>query len=131
MAEPEPLAINLNAPHWLWTRGTSATGYGWYAAKRTYAHRYFWEVMRGPIPEDLEIDHLCRNKLCVNPQHLEVVTHQLNSARGMRFTVRALRQTCERGHPYTEENTYITYRGGRSCRACQRIHGATYRAKKR
>jgi HNH endonuclease len=64
---------------WLWLGGTNGRGYGMTASK--YVHRMSWELMRGPIPEDLEIDHLCHARNCVNPDHMELVTHGENLRR--------------------------------------------------
>lgn len=116
----DALAINLDAPCWLWQGGTSSKGYGWLGHLRVYAHRYMWTVMRGPIPKvpkRMELDHLCRNPRCVNPQHLEVVTHQENMRRG-HF---GQKTHCPLGHPYDEANTYyVPSTGYRRCRACQK-----------
>jgi hypothetical protein len=69
---------------WIWQRGRQARGYGTTTVdgRQVYAHRMMWERLRGPIPEGMEIDHLCRNHSCVNPDHLEPVTHRTNMQRG-------------------------------------------------
>jgi hypothetical protein len=64
---------------WQWT-GTTSNGYGKYGS--IWAHRFSWELLRGPIPHNLEVDHLCRNRGCVNPEHLEIVSHRENVRRG-------------------------------------------------
>ncbi|MEU5322933.1 HNH endonuclease signature motif containing protein [Streptomyces sp. NPDC021056] len=86
------------------------------------AHRYAWELLREPIPAGLVIDHLCRNRRCVNPGHLEVVTLAENTRRGFGIsTFNALKTHCPQGHPYSVENTYIHPRNSaRICRACAR-----------
>lgn len=78
-----------------------------------YAHRFADELANGPIPEGIEVDHLCNNGLCVNPAHFERVTPEENKRR------QGARQThCVHGHAYTAANTYIDGRGQRRCRAC-------------
>ncbi len=79
----EALTINLDAPCWLFVGYKQPDGYGriFRDGKAQLAHRYFWQLMRGPIPKPLEIDHLCRVRHCVNPQHMEVVTHRENLIR--------------------------------------------------
>lgn len=95
---------------WQWPGTDEAT----YGAFTMYAHRWTYEEMVGPIPDGLQIDHLCRNKGCVNPEHLEPVTHAENQRR------KALARThCPKGHEWTPENTYING-GGRHCRTCSR-----------
>lgn len=111
---------------WLWTGGRTSTGYG---SMRVYgkpmkSHRFVFERLRGPVPEGLDLDHLCRVPLCVNPDHLEPVTRSTNTRRGVLAEVnrarRAVVQECPQGHPYDEENTYRSPRGDRQCRACRR-----------
>lgn len=86
-------------------------------------HRAVWEKLRGPIPDGFQIDHLCRNKRCVNPDHLEPVTPAENTRRGLAPVTGALSQLrkthCPQGHPYDEQNTH-RYKGSRVCRACKR-----------
>lgn len=80
------------------------------------AHVASWELARGPVPEGLELDHLCRNTRCVNPGHLEPVTHAENMRRGE--NANGAKTHCAQGHPYDEANTRLLARGGRACRAC-------------
>lgn len=96
----------------LWEGGRSGE-YGW--VDREYAHRVAYIEANGPIPDGLEIDHLCRVTLCVNPSHLEAVTHAENVRRGL-----AVRTACPQGHDYTEANTYRNPKGHRLCRTCNR-----------
>lgn len=116
-------------PCWLWTAHVDAEGYG--RLGQCGAHVVAHELLIGPIPEGLEPDHLCRVRHCVKaianeqgPAHLEPVTHQENMRRAA-----ALITHCPKGHPYTEENTYIN-RGHRFCRACNSEAGKRYRAKR-
>lgn len=107
---------------WGWTAATYHNGYGsfWNGQRTMRAHRFAYERLVGPIPEGLQIDHLCRNPACVNPGHLEPVTRRENILRGEGITAQQARKThCVHGHPFDEENTYVHPRG-RTCRACNR-----------
>lgn len=100
--------------------GARRNGYGVLGVDRAtvYAHRYIYERMVAEIPPGLVIDHLCRNRACVNPAHLEPVPQRLNCLRGERAGSRV--SECKRGHAYTPENTYTNPQGYRSCRTCKR-----------
>lgn len=106
---------------WVWTGGRKAAGYGQFSVdgRKVIAHRWAYEHYRGTIPDGYEVDHLCRNKSCVNPVHLEAVTVQENRARRV-----ASRTHCVNGHAYTEANTVLrTGDDGyttRLCRICLR-----------
>lgn len=113
---PEP-----NSGCWLWMASENGRGYGQFSVggKPCKAYRFSYEQYRGTIPSDLTVDHLCRNRLCVNPDHLELVTNRTNVLRGAGHTARnAAKTQCSHGHPYDEVNTY-RYRGKRYCKTCQ------------
>jgi hypothetical protein len=116
---------------WIWTSRKNAGGYGiFYVNGRGMpAHRYSYELVAGPIPDGLHLDHLCRNRCCVNPAHLEPVTCAINVHRGFGpAALNALAEHCPQGHQYDEANTYH-YKGRRYCRACLRAR-ASEREKK-
>lgn len=131
------LLVNKNGPGgcWLWTRNASGNGYCYITTDqgKKGVHVVSYEMLVGPIPEGMQLDHLCRVHPCVNPDHLEVVTQTENILRGQGFSAKHARKThCPQGHPYDEANTLITPRRSRSCRACNRIRNretkAAYRA---
>lgn len=105
---------------WLWTGRLSGQGYGHVSHRRKNhaAHRASYEAHIGPIPKGLEIDHRCRVRHCVNPAHLEAVTHAENVRRGDLRFVQGGKPACPRGHAYDEANTIRRPNGSRGCRAC-------------
>ncbi len=110
--------------HWVWTGARSAAGYGVVSVegRPRLVHRVLWMRAHGPIPEGTEIDHLCRVRECVNPDHLEPVTHKVNVLRGESpMAGYAKRTHCGKGHPYDEANTTYRKSGTRVCRTCVKI----------
>lgn len=110
---------------WEWNGAPNSGGYGRAtiaARTRTRAHRAVYELLVAPIPEGLHLDHLCRVRMCVNPAHLEPVTHAENNRRAARVITH-----CPSGHPYDDENTYVRGETGhRQCRTCNRLHLRSY-----
>jgi len=111
---------------WLWTGWRDRDGYGRIRlcgrhGKTIGVHRLSYQAVHGEIPKGLVLDHLCRNKACVNPAHLEAVTDQTNILRGYGLAAtNAQATTCPQGHPYDLFNTYTRPNGKRKCRACDR-----------
>jgi hypothetical protein len=109
---------------WQWrTRELDRNGYGVFSigTKRMQAHRYIYQLLTDVDPGALDLDHLCRNRACVNPDHLEPVPHIENVRRGKAGTWQAVKTHCAQGHEFTPENTCVGPRGGRACRECTRI----------
>jgi hypothetical protein len=123
---------------WLWTGSRYTGGYGKFFAfgRERAAHRVSYEFFVGPIPEGLALDHLCRVRRCVNPDHLEPVTYRENTLRSpvAHAALNAAKTHCKHGHEFTPENTRITTGGRRSrrrCRECERLRHARQRLKRR
>ncbi len=108
---------------WEWQGCEVGRGYGGFNG--TYAHRFSYELFNNTIiPAGLTIDHLCRNRKCVNPDHLEAVSLKENILRGTCPPAKnALKTHCPRGHPYDEVNTYINPKGWRICNICKKQKG--------
>lgn len=122
---PEP-----NSGCWLWYASINNGGYGYfkYRGRSRGAHVVSYEHSHGPIPTSLVIDHLCRVRCCVNPDHLEAVTFKENLRRG--HNCNAAKTNCIRGHQYSGTNL-ILRNGERWCRECKRAEGREYHRKRR
>lgn len=110
---------------WEWVGARNDKGYGNFAidGKTHTAHRLSYAEAFGSIPTGLELDHLCRNRACVNPDHLEPVTHRENILRGASPAAQhAVKTACHLGHEFDAVNTYIRPDGRRVCRECRRGH---------
>ena len=119
---------------WLWTACLNEHGYGVFELhRRTFkAHRISYVLLKGQIPEGLELDHVCRNPKCVNPGHLEPVTHRENILRGDTvWGIAARRPTCVHGHLLSGHNLYIRPNGSRNCLQCKSNSLRRYRQRLR
>ncbi len=138
------VAVNDETGCWEWTAAL-AKGYGRFGvgarASHTVvqAHRHAYEALRGPVDRKMECDHLCRNRRCVNPAHIEVVSHRVNSLRGDGApALNAEKTHCKRGHEFAGDNLRITIKQGpsgpklgRECVTCMRMHGRIADRKRR
>lgn len=121
-----------NDPCWHWI-GAKGRGYGVISrnGKSGVAHRIWYELKVAKVPEGLELDHVCKNSFCVNPAHLEPVTHSENCKRGRHAEVCKARGAavthCPQGHEYAGDNLYVKPNGRRECKTCVRASGARYR----
>lgn len=108
---------------WRWTGFIMPNGYGTFFAEskrmrgKMLAHRWIYEQKVGAIASRMVLDHLCRNTMCVNPEHLEAVTNRENTMRGLV----GQKTHCKRGHAFDEENTMVETDGRRRCRECKRL----------
>lgn len=118
VADPETGCLNWTGP--VVHNGYGQIGYQENKQKRLVrVHRLAYELAKGPIPEGMQIDHLCRNRRCCNPAHLEAVTPKVNTLRGNSPSAQHARKThCPKGHPYNEANTRLS-RGKRYCWLCR------------
>lgn len=117
--------IEVSHDCWQWTAAKNSTGYAVWTpcggAKQVYSHRLAYELFVGPIPSGLQLDHLCRNRSCVNPAHLDPVDGRINILRGSGpAALNAIKTHCKHGHPFDEENTRWGKNGERACKECGR-----------
>ena len=121
---------------WEWLAGKDKDGYGRFSIKKKEirSHRFSYALYKGPIPEGMELDHLCRNPSCVNPDHLEAVTSKINLLRGQGSPAQNARKThCKNGHEFTQKNTRVKKIGERKeriCRQCEKEWTRLFRARK-
>jgi hypothetical protein len=120
---------------WIWIGCVNETGYGYFGIenKRTRStHRHAYMHLVGPIPEGLDLDHLCRVRDCCNPAHLEPVTRLENALRGLGGWHQASKTHCADGHPFDEANTHWRpdRLNSRDCRACKNLANRRLRAKR-
>jgi hypothetical protein len=118
---------------WVWEGATTRGGYDVVsvAGRSVLTHRLSFELHRGEIPKGLFLDHLCRRTQCINPRHLDPVTHAENVRRGRAGHNTRAKQECPQGHVYDDENTYITPQGYRACRECARRRNRLHKQEKR
>lgn len=120
---------------WPWLGRIGTNGYGIMSkdGRPMLVHRLMYELLTmEAIPPGLQIDHLCRNRECVNPAHLETVTARENQLRGESFSgVNARKTHCPKGHPYSGENLYVSPKGYRTCIVCRTQRKHEYRARQK
>lgn len=125
-----------STPCWISEYSTDTQGY---AMKRINGklkglHRVIFEALHGPVPDGLELDHLCRTRACVNPAHLEPVTHKVNALRGVGVSAIAASKThCKKGHILGGDNQYHSpsFMNNRACKTCIKERNRIYQARKR
>jgi len=131
----EKIKVNPSTECWEWTAGDNGSGYGLvqWNGKQNLAHRVVYALINGEIPYGKTLDHLCRNRSCANPEHLEPVSHKENLRRGETGKKTGRKQKekthCPQGHPYDKHNTHYRSSGERVCMSCNRDRQRRRRAK--
>ncbi len=119
--------VDITGTCWNWTGSKNQGGYGRFSVlgKHFVAHRWLYEQLYGAVDKKLDLDHLCRNRGCVNPAHLEPVTRKENCRRGIARQVAGIfnkaKTHCPNKHEYSDSNTYTRKNGSRKCRICAKI----------
>jgi len=118
---------------WYWVSSKTINGYGQFSlnGKTKLAHRLSYEHFKEKIPKELQINHICRTRHCVNPDHLEAITQQENIGKGLGGINNRIKTHCPQGHEYSKENTQIRPNGKRNCRICHRIGSNQYNQRKK
>ena len=131
------LGVSLGMGCWEWSGAKFPDGYGAFRVGQRVlgAHRVLFQFLVGSDLDGLQLDHLCRNPPCVNPDHLEPVTPRVNALRGRTGNptgqMSRAKTHCPRSHPYSGDNLLISTTGARVCRACNRLKARKYRAAKK
>lgn len=115
--------VQFTTDCWIWLGGKNIWGYGqfWNGSKTIQAHRFSYQLWCGVITNKQHLDHICRNRKCVNPNHLEIVTQKENIMRGIGITsINSKKTHCKRGHLLNGDNLY-TYDNQRKCKECRRM----------
>lgn len=114
--------VDKTSSCWLWNGPLASNGYSKtkYRLKHTSGHRAFYLHFRGEIPPGMHLDHICRVRSCVNPDHLEIVTPRENLLRGNgHAAINSKKKSCKRGHELAGKNLYLTPDGRRNCKICR------------
>lgn len=126
--------VDASGVCWEWAASTDRKGYGQFMAHNgalVRAHRWAYINLCGLIPGNLPLDHLCRNSICVNPDHLEPVTLAENIRRGGKGENQSAKTQCKKGHPYAGENLLFRSNGWRRCRACEQASARRSKLKRK
>ena len=121
---PEP-----NTGCWLWIGGLKPDGYARFNTRKT-GHQMSFEHWIGKVPEGKEIDHICNMRCCVNPKHLQAITHKENIAKSGAWEFNRKKTNCPKGHPYSGDNLYVLGTN-RQCKICRRAYVKAYRLRKK